>query len=102
MNLANDVDDKYTIVKEFSNTIQALVNPILGLLQVLGGILLVVSIAIFGLLTVAGVDGGTIIESLGGPKAKIQVREAARLVIIGSALLFSGSTIVKIVMNIFI
>lgn len=96
----------------FVNLIHNVVNPILGVVQVIGGILTVVSIALFGLgmllsgnehlagdlgLRMMGDHGG----HGGGPDAKVELLNFGRALLIGAVLLFCSATIVKFVFYIF-
>lgn len=94
----------------FVNFIHSVVNPILGFVQIIGGILTVVSIALFGLgmvlsgnehlsgelgLRMGGSHGG------GGPEAKMELLNFGRRLLIGAVLLFCSATIVKFVFYVF-
>lgn len=95
----------------FVKFIHQVVNPILGFIQIIGGILTVVSIALFGfgmLLTgnehlsgelglrmMGGLHGG------GGPEAKLELLNFGRRLLIGAVLLFCSASIVKFVFYVF-
>ena len=95
----------------FVKFIHQVVNPILGFIQIIGGILTVVSIALFGfgmLLTgnehlsgelglrmMGGPHGG------GGPEAKLELLNFGRRLLIGAVLLFCSASIVKFVFYVF-
>ena len=95
----------------FVKLIHDVVNPILGVVQVIGGILTVISVAMFGLgmllsgndhlagdlgLRMMGGPGGK-----GGPEAKLELLNFGRTLLIGAVLLFCSATIVKFVFYIF-
>lgn len=92
----------------FVNLIQTVVNSILGFIQVIGGILMVVSVAMFGFGMVLSGNGnlagelGIKIngESKGGADARFELLSYGRRLLIGSILLFSSATLVKFVFNI--
>ena len=95
----------------FVKFIHQVVNPILGFIQIIGGILTVVSIALFGfgmLLTgnehlsgelglrmMGGPHGG------GGPEAKLELLNFGRRLLIGAVLLFCSASIVIFVFYVF-
>ena len=90
--------------------IQRIVNPILGFAQIIGGFLTIISVAIFGFgLFLNGNDklamdlGFGIVKrhKVGGPEAKMELLDFGRGILIGSVLLFSGATIVKIIFAVF-
>lgn len=93
----------------FVKFIHSVVNPILGFVQVIGGFLTVVSIALFGIgmllsgnehlaeeigLKIGGFHGG-------GPEAKLELLNFGRRLLIGAVLLFCSATIVKFVFYVF-
>lgn len=94
----------------FVKFIQEVVNPILGFVQVIGGFLTIVSIALFGLgmlltgnehlsrelgLRMTGGPRG------GGPETKLELLNFGRSLLIGAVLLFCSATIVKFVFYVF-
>lgn len=99
-----------TLSTPFVNFIHRIVNPILGFVQIIGGILTIISIAIFGFgLFLNGNDklamdlGFGIVRrhKAGGPEAKMELLDFGRGIFIGSVLLFSGAAIVKIIFAVF-
>ncbi len=87
-----------------------LVNKVLGIIQIIGAILAVISIAYFGFQMIAGTNEQTMkalsIDTLlenkkDGPSDVYQIRQYMWRLLIGSILLFSGGTIVRIVYNLF-
>lgn len=98
----------------FVNFIHQIVNPILGVVQIIGGILTVVSIAIFGFNMLLGGNselandlalGHGMLGGKDGPKegpgAKKEMLDFGRSLLIGAVLLFCSATIVKFVFSIF-
>ena len=87
------------LASSFIIVIQGIVNPVLGILQVIGGFLMVVSFAIFGFgLIASGNDGWSV--SLGlhtTPNQNKNLLKFGRNLLIGSSLLFAGSTVVVFV-----
>ena len=91
--------------------IHRIVNPILGFVQVIGGILTIVSVAMFGFgLFLNGDDKlapdlGLGLERRprpkGGPEARWELLDFGRSVLIGAVLLFSSATIVKFIFAVF-
>ena len=84
--------------------IKKVTNPILGFIQIVGAILTVVSVAIFGfglLLTgnegIAQELGLHMMGQRGGPEAKMELIKFGRTMLIGSVLLFCSSSLVKFV-----
>lgn len=103
-------DTAETLSTPFVNFIHRIVNPILGFVQIIGGILTIISIAIFGFgLFLNGNDklamdlGFGIVRrhKAGGPEAKMELLDFGRGIFIGSVLLFSGAAIVKIIFAVF-
>ena len=87
------------LASSFIIVIQGIVNPVLGILQVIGGFLMVVSFAIFGFGLIASGNNGWS-ESLGlhkTPNQKENLLKFGRNLLIGSSLLFAGSTVVVFV-----
>lgn len=94
----------------FVKFIHEVVNPILGFIQIIGGILTVVSIALFGfgmLLTgnehLSGELGLRMMGGPhgGGPEAKLELLNFGRRLLIGAVLLFCSASIVKFVFYVF-
>lgn len=95
----------------FVKFIHQVVNPILGFIQIIGGILTVVSIALFGfgmLLTgnehLSGELGLRMMggpHGDGGPEAKLELLNFGRRLLIGAVLLFCSASIVKFVFYVF-
>lgn len=94
----------------FISIIHTIVNAIMGLIQVIGGILMVISIAVYGFgmllqgnpkfsetLGVPGMGFG----GKDGPEAKVELLKFGKNLLIGSFLLLMSSTLVKFVFNIF-
>lgn len=81
-------------------------NRVLSIIQVIGGVLTIISVALYGLFSIIKVDprlandlfGGRLIGSE-SPQFKIDLQDFLRRVIIGSMLLFAGGTIVKAIMK---
>lgn len=79
--------------------IKFLVNKILGIIQVIGGFLTVISFAIFGFGLVAS-GNSALARDLGinaTPDARANIMNFGRMLLIGSVLLFASSTIVQFV-----
>ena len=88
----------------FINTIIQVVNPVLGIIQVIGAILSVVSIAIFGInmiLSSTHVSAAIFNTPEHTPDARAKMLEYLRYLIIGSIFLTASVTIVRVVFNIF-
>ena len=89
----------------FVSAIQKIINPILGFVQVIGGLLMVVYVAMygFGMLVISNepLAGELGINLKGGAKNKVELINFGRTLLIGSVLLFSSATIVKFVFKIF-
>ena len=98
----------------FVSFIHQIVNPILGVVQIIGGVLTVISIAIFGFNMLLGGNSelaNDIALGLGmhgekegqkeGPDAKKEMLDFGRSLLIGAVLLFCSATIVKFVFSIF-
>lgn len=86
----------------FINTITQVVNPVLGLIQMIGAILSVVSIALFGITMVLSSTG--IASSLfnmhdENPDAKAKMMKYFQYLVIGSILLTASVTFVRIVFD---
>ena len=110
-NPKNSGDD--AITRKFTTLIVLIVNRILGILQIIGAVLLVVSLAATGFNGILGA-GGDVAEDLGlsigksrnqlgislpGVKTlnKSELTKIIRRISIGSIILFGSATIVKIV-----
>ena len=97
-----------TLSTPIVNFIHNVVNPILGFVQIIGAILTVVSVALFGLgMLLTGNEGISRELGLGmggphgGPDTKMALLNFGRTMLIGAVLLFCSSTIVKFVFYIF-
>lgn len=96
-----------TIAKPVTNAVVSVVNIALGVIQTLGGLLMIVSIAIFGFYMVAMSHGPLAADlGIGGKRgnmgdSKVALLNFGRSLLIGSVLLFLSSTIVRFVFNIF-
>lgn len=91
----------------FTSAIVEIVNTILKVIQTIGGLLMIVSVAIFGFYMVV-MSHGPLAQDLGigGPRgnmadAKMGLLNFGRNLLIGSILLFSSATLVRFVFNIF-
>ncbi len=92
------------IARPFVSTITSIVNPILGVIQSIGGLLTIVSVAMFGFGMVLSGNGGLAQDlglKLGRPQLKVDLLNFGRTLLIGSVLLFSSATLVKFVFRIF-
>lgn len=94
----------------FVKFIHDVVNPILGFVQIIGGLLTVVSIALFGLgMLLTGnehLSGELGLRMMGGPhgggpEAKLELLNFGRRLLIGAVLLFCSASIVKFVFYVF-
>ena len=100
----DDIADKVT------DKIVEIVNKVLGILQVIGALLMVVSLGLAGfnllLSTNDGVNRDLGIDKFvgpgGGPETKFKLLGLGRGYLIGTVLLFAGVTIVRFVFNIFV
>lgn len=93
------------VEKPIINAIVNVINPILGTIQVIGGLVAVLSIAFYGFKHILGADPGMSRDlgmptnDRGSPNMRIELHNWARVMIIGSILLFFSSTLMKIVFN---
>ena len=101
-----DAEDELT--KPFTGAIVDITNIALKVIQTIGGLLMIVSIAIYGFYMVT-MSHGPLAQDLGiGGKrgnmadAKIGLINFGRGLLIGSVLLFSSATLVRFVFNIFV
>lgn len=88
----------------FINTIIQVVNPVLGIIQVFGAILSVISIALFGvnmILSSTNVASAIFNTPEESPDARASMMEYLRYLIIGSILLTASVTIVRVVFKLF-
>lgn len=89
----------------FVNVITPVVQKVLGLLKLFSGFIMVISLALFGLYRVLAANP-ELTRDLGitsiVPKNTKILMDAGRAVIIGSILVFSSSSVVELVMNIFL
>ena len=91
----------------FTNNILKITNIVLGILQTIGVIIGVLSIAIFGYNRILSANeniGNTIGMTTASNSAntRVAMMNLARNMLIGSVLLFSSITLVRIVFNIFL
>lgn len=107
-NKSTGIDD---LTDPVTNTMQTVVNIALGIIQVIGVLLTAVSLVIFGynrLLSANGQLAGEVMSSHGphgfgdGPSTKMALLNHGRSMMIGSIILFSSTTIVRIIFNLFI
>lgn len=85
------------------NAIVAITNPILGALQIIGGFVAVLSIAFFGFKQVFSADprwGKELGFDTRYHQTRLELEALARVLIIGSVILFSSATLVRIVFKI--
>ena len=98
--------DEEEMTRPITKTIKEIVNKTLGILQVFGAFIMVISIAFFGFsFVISGNEGLSKdlgIGRAGGPNAKIKLLDFGRGLLIGSFLLFSSTTLVRFVFNIFL
>ena len=94
------------VSKPFVKLMTKIASAILTIIQVLGGLGAVLSMALFGLHSIVGVDPSLAHDLFGhklptkdSPDYKKVLQDTFRRLIIGSILLFSGGTIVKAVME---
>lgn len=106
-NPQNIDDDSSNLSQPFTNAIVKIVNAILAVIQTIGGLLMIVSVAIFGFYMVV-MSHGPLAQDLGiggkqgnSPDAKVGLLNFGRSLLIGSVLLFSSATLVRFVFNIF-
>ena len=95
----NEKSQSGKISSSFIAIIKGIVNPVLGIIQVIGGFLMVVSFAIFGFGLVAS-GNNEWSKSLGlhvTPNQKGNLLGFGRNLLIGSSLLFAGSAFVTFV-----
>ena len=88
----------------FINTIIQVVNPVLGIIQVIGGILSVVSIAFFGItMMLSSTDiASALFDNIPSetPEARVELLKFLKYVMIGTVLLTASATIAKVVFNV--
>ncbi len=80
-------------------------NKVLTIIQVIGGILTILAVALYGFISIVGVDQrlsndlfGATLPGRESPNFRMNLQDVLRRVIIGSILLFASGTIVKAVM----
>ena len=101
-----DGDNSYKLSTPFVNTITNIVYPVLGIVQAIGGILTIVSIAILGFgMILSGNEGlakdlGMNFGGVSGPEAKRKLLDFGRSLMIGSILMFSSATLVQFVFRV--
>ena len=85
--------------------IVTIVNKLVGVIQLIGGLLSIVSVAIFGFALVVSGNGDLAadlnLNIAGKPRGKKELLDFGRSMLIGSVLLFSSATLVRFVFNIF-
>ena len=93
------------ITSPVTTFITTIVNKILGILQQIGGLLSIVSVAMFGFALIVSGNGrlaGDLNLNIGGkPQGKKELLDFSRSFLIGSVLLFSSATLVRVVFSIF-
>ena len=106
-NPSGELNDTQSWADPITNFIAGnIANRILSIIQVIGGVLTIISIALYGLFSIIKIDSKLAEDLFGGrligresPQFKIDLQDFLRRVIIGSILLFFGGTIVKAVMG---
>lgn len=103
----NDFSPKGKVSKTtgvFLDTIIELTNRVLRFLQIIGGLATVLSVAFFGFNTLLSAEPDLTddFRNAHNPQRNVDILRTARSVMIGAIILFSGSTIVRLVFNIFI
>ena len=87
-----------------SNAVVAVINPILTVIQIIGGFATVISIAFFGFKNLLSAGGGLSkdlgLDEGGNAAEREKIFSSGRRVIIGMVLLFLSVTIVKAVFNV--
>lgn len=101
----SDSEEVNAVAVPLIDAVIAIVNPILAIVQVIGGFASVISIAFFGFKNILSAGGGLSRDlGIGGegeqPKERMKLFASGRAVIIGSLLLLTSSTIVRIVFKI--
>ena len=94
------------IATPISNFIVTIANAILTIIQIIGGIVAIISVALFGLSSIISSDMplmedifGSKMPGRSSPEYKIALQDFFRRMIIGAILLLAGSSIVKIIMG---
>lgn len=91
---------------KITNLIVSVVKQVSGVIQLVGGIIMAVSLALFGLYRVFG-SNTDLIKDIGikglnaTPNNTRALLDVGRSIVIGSVLLFSSATIVNFIFNIF-
>ena len=106
-NPSGELNDTQSWADPITNFIAGnIANRILSIIQVIGGILTIISLALYGLFSIIKIDPKLAEDLFGGrligresPQFKIDLQDFLRRVIIGSILLFAGGTVVKAVME---
>lgn len=92
------------ISEPITNSIVTITNGVLGVIQVIGALLTVVSIAIYGFHVLLSANG-SLARDLGfrgtNPNNSRRWMEFGRHLLIGSVLMFSSATLVRFIFNIF-
>lgn len=81
-----------TITRPVTKAIIAVVNPVLGVIQVIGGLVMVASIGMFGFKMLLSVGKGE-----QGPDTKIRLLDYGGALLKGSTLMFFSVTFVKFI-----
>ena len=96
-----------SIANPIVNFMINIANPILGVVQVIGGILTIVSIAVYGFKSIVSTDSdiahdlfGKAMPAKDSPEYKISTIRFLKGLLIGSFLLFTSATIVRAVMKV--
>lgn len=93
------------VASPFISVILQIANPVLGIIQVIGGFLMVVSIAMFGFNLIVSSNGALARDlKIGGnnPEKTKDLLDYGRSLLIGSVLLFTGATLVKLIFNVLV
>ena len=91
-----------TIEKPLIDTIIAVINPLLRVAQIIGGLLMIVSIAMYGINMLLATETffGDIIKVRPNAQNMVELKKIGKFLLIGSILLFSSTSIVRIVFRI--
>lgn len=99
--------EEETLTKPITKSITTIVNKVLGIIQIIGGILTLISVAVFGFNRLISSDKA-LAADLGlkpahgqSPDTRVALLTYGRSMVIGSIFLFSSVTIVRFVFNIF-
>ena len=87
----------------FINPIINISNKIFGILQIFGGLLTIVSIAFLGFNKILSADADFTGEfGMHNPHRQIKLVKVMRGIVIGAIILFTSSTIVRIIFDVFL